>query len=75
MGYLLAACAAALAGMAWGRWTYERSLTICPEDDGVVGPHKIGDGFYYLVPESVWVRTPRVWSEAWEREADSEADD
>jgi hypothetical protein len=63
MGYLLAACAAALAGMAWGRWTYERSLTICPEDDGVVGP------------QSVWVRTPRVWSEAWEREADSEADD
>jgi hypothetical protein len=75
MWYVLVGSVAAIAGMAWGRWTTEHSLTICPDDDGVCGAHKIGEQFYYLVPESVWVRTPRVWSEDWNRSIEAEQDD
>lgn len=56
MSYAWTAIVCLMAGMVWGRWTMTKSLTIAPEADGVTGAHKIGDGFYYLVPERLWVR-------------------
>lgn len=33
-----------------------RSLTLCPDAKGVTGAHCIRGKFYYLVPESAWIR-------------------
>jgi hypothetical protein len=54
--YALTFAAGLLLGMTWGRWTLERSLIGFPDDRGVCGAHKIGDGFWYVVPERLWVR-------------------
>lgn len=43
-------------GMTLGAVSKEKSLTLAPDRDGVCGCHKLNGRFWYLVPESLWVR-------------------
>lgn len=55
--YLLPCFFAALAlGHRLGERSIRHSLTIGPDEKGVTGAHCINGKFYYLVPESAWVR-------------------
>lgn len=55
VGCIIVGSIAVLLGMAWGRWTAIRSLLVGVDDPGRT-PHKLGDGFYYVVPEREYIR-------------------
>jgi hypothetical protein len=55
--YLLPIVIGSLAfGHFLGRSGLMRSLTLSPDEKGVTGAHCLRGKFYYLVPESAWVR-------------------
>lgn len=60
IGFLLVAVCSWTIGIVMGRASLVRSLTLCEDHNGVVGPHYLNEKFYYLVPESFCIEDQRL---------------